>query len=521
MWFMQAGFTLFPLIIYSVLFFCSKLEAGQTVPQGRITGSHVIIVVVDGLRPDYVTDQFMPALAAIKRNGFNGRNHHAVYPTSTRINSASIATGSYPQNHGLLNNTLYLPDLDKVRKFDTGKANDLQLIEKGTAGQLLTTATLGEILVKYNKKLFISGSGSSGSAYLLSNQAGNCMLVHRQLTVPGSLRDVIEERIGPPEEDDDYPHLNRIKWCVDALLQVGIDQTGADVLMLWITEPDGSAHHSGIGSPLCVEALQGVDAEIERLMQGLEDRGLRDSTNIFFISDHGFSTRTGEVSLTSLLIENGLKSDRSSTDVVIANDAIYINEQKSERLPSIVQLLQKTSWIGPVFTRGIDPQSMQGKQAGTLAFKTVMWDHARSADILTSGNWTNQVNIYGFPGTVMLPGKAGHNSTSPFDIHASFIASGPDINTHINSTLTSGNVDIAPTVLFLMGIETPAGMDGRVLREVFKSGPVPEDMKAKSAKYTAETTLEGIHYQTTVYQTIVDGTAYLDSTVTTRDLIKN
>ena len=517
MWFLPVRFTRFPIIIYLTLFFSAQIAAGHTAPDMRITGSHVLIVVVDGLRPDYVTDQIMPALAGIKRNGFEGRNHHAVYPTSTRINSASIATGSYPQTHGLLNNTLYLPDLDKKRKFDTGKATDLQLIEKGTAGQLLTAETLGGVLSRYNKKLFISGSGSSGSAYLLSSHTDNCMLVHRQLTVPDSLMEIVEERIGPPEEDEDYPHIKRIKWSVDALLQVGIDQDQADVLVLWITEPDGSAHSGGIGSPLCMRALQAVDTEIARLLNGLRERRLSDKTNIFFISDHGFSTRTGDRSLTSLLIENGLKSAKSSTDVVIANDAVYVNEDKSDRLPAIVQLLQRTSWIGPVFTRGTDPQSMQGYLPGTLSFNAVMWDHPRSADILTAGNWTGQSNEYGFPGTVMLPGKAGHNSTSPYDIHASFFATGPDIKVQESSSVPTGNVDIAPTALYLLGVDVPDRMDGRVIREVLRSGPPVSAVEVRSKKYTAETTAGDRHYQTVLYKSFVDGTAYLDSTVTTRN----
>jgi len=517
MWFLPVRFIQFPFIIYSILFFSAQIAAAHTPPDMRISGDRVLIVVVDGLRPDYVTDQLMPTLAAIKGNGFDGRNHHSVYPTSTRINSASIATGSYPQRHGLLNNTLYLPGLDKKRKFDTGKATDLQIIEKQTAGRLLSTETLGEIMSRHGKKLFLSASGSSGSAYLLSSHTDNCMLVHRQLTVPDSLMGIVEERIGPPEEDEDYPHIKRIKWSVDALLEVGLDKAQADVLVLWITEPDGSAHRGGIGSPLCIEALKAVDSEIARLLTGLNERQLMEKTNIFFISDHGFSTRTGEQSLTSLLIENGLKSAKSSTDVVIANDAIYVNENKSERLPAIVKLLQKTSWIGPVFTRGKDPQSMQGSLDGTLSFAAVMWDHPRAADILTSGNWTNNVNKYGFPGTVMLPGTAGHNSTSPFDIHASFFAMGPDIKAHQNSTVPSGNVDLAPTALYLLGVKVPDEMDGRVIREALKSGPPLSAVAVRSEKYRAETIVDGIDYQTTVYQSFVDGTTYLDSTVTTRN----
>ncbi len=68
-----------------------------------------LIIVIDGLRPDYVTPTVMPTLAALRDGGFSGENHHAVVPTVTRVNASSIATGSYPRTHGMLGNSLYVP----------------------------------------------------------------------------------------------------------------------------------------------------------------------------------------------------------------------------------------------------------------------------------------------------------------------------------------------------------------------------------------------------------------------------
>ena len=303
---------------------------------------------------------------------------------------------------------------------------------------------------------------------------------------------------------------------MDALLKIGIDLIGAEAMITWITEPDGSAHSDGIGSPLCLEALGLADREIARILAGLEERGLLDSTNLLIISDHGFSTRTGDQSLAELLIEKGLKADKPSTDVVIANDAIYVNEDRAERIPRIVRALQQAAWIGPVFTKEIDTGSDSGRIAGSLSFSSVMWNHPYSADILTSGNWTNQPNQYGYKGGVMLPGTAGHNSTSPYDIRAAFFASGPDFKSETGSRVPSGNVDIAPTVLYLLGIDDPEAMDGRILLEALKKGPLPVEIQVKSEYIQAETRVDNRLYKTVLYKSFVDGTAYIDSTVTTR-----
>src|SRR5262245_44120366 len=47
-----------------------------------------LVIVIDGLRPDYVTKEIMPNLDAFGEKGVRGEVHHAVFPTVTRVNSA-------------------------------------------------------------------------------------------------------------------------------------------------------------------------------------------------------------------------------------------------------------------------------------------------------------------------------------------------------------------------------------------------------------------------------------------------
>jgi hypothetical protein len=41
---------------------------------------HVVVIVWDGMRPDFVTKENTPALWKLSREGVTFRNHHAVYP---------------------------------------------------------------------------------------------------------------------------------------------------------------------------------------------------------------------------------------------------------------------------------------------------------------------------------------------------------------------------------------------------------------------------------------------------------
>ena len=58
-----------------------------------------------------------------------------------------------------------------------------------------------------------------------------------------------------------------------------------------------------------------------------------------------------------------------------------------------------------------------------------------------------------------------HGSLSPFDMHNTCIAAGPDFRKGILDNMATGNIDIAPTVLWLLGVEPQPKLSGRVLSE--------------------------------------------------------
>ena len=477
----------------------------------------VLIVVVDGLRPDYVTDEIMPRLDALARSGVRGLAHHAVFPTVTRVNGPSIFTGRTPGHHGLLGNSVYLPEVEPSRTLNASDAADLELIERATNGELLTVPSLGELLAERGLTFFASSSGSSGSGMLMNHTGAGGGLVHHEFTIPDSLGPVVSQLLGPvPEVPEGAAALPLVSRAVDALLEIGVDLVDADVLAIWLTEPDGTAHRTGVGSPQTLEALAGVDAEIGRLLDGLAERGVLARTNIVVTSDHGFSQHQGETSLSALLVEAALKESQRSTDVVVAGDAIHVIEGGDARVQQIVSLLQRTESIGPVFTRGTDSSSPLGAYPGTVSFAAIGWDHPRSGDILTSANWSDRENEFGYPGEVLSTGTAGHGSSSPWDIRATFIAAGPGVKRQVTSRVPTGNIDLVPTAFALLGQQVPAGLDGRVLDEVLVSGPEPGSVQFEIDPVVTSVEIEGAVYELTVNRTRVGSTIYFDGSEVSR-----
>src|SRR5688572_21319523 len=137
------------LLLLAVLFTSLSLFAQKTTQKDIRT----LIVFFDGLRPDYITEQFMPNLYAFSKAGCYGKQHHSVFPTVTRVIASSYSSGSYPGTHGLMGNTIYIPEVDKKKGLNTGDYTDLNKIVSATNGHLLTAVTLGEVLQKAGKKM--------------------------------------------------------------------------------------------------------------------------------------------------------------------------------------------------------------------------------------------------------------------------------------------------------------------------------------------------------------------------------
>lgn len=471
-----------------------------------------LVIVIDGLRPDYITKDLMPNLLALGDAGVIADAHHAVFPTVTRVNSASIATGTYPRAHGLLNNTIYLPAAS-ANAIDTGDAEALLAAEAATRGHLLTAPSIGEVFARAGKKIFVTGSGTTGSAFLLNHKAtaDSPVLSSRNFVRPESLRARAEAALGPPPPLA-YPNRAANRWAIDAYLEVALKEFQPDVTLMWLTDPDGTAHRHGVGAPQTIEALRHIDEELGRLLSTLSRRGLRDRVNIFITADHGFSTHGGPFNLNALLTARGLAAGVK----IIGGTQIYVTEGGDEKILRIVRLLQETEWVGAIFTRAKTAGSDDGFAPLTLSFDSIHYQHARTPDILVDANWSHAPNAHGYPGTTTSGGVAGHGTSSPFDIRLRLTAAGPDIKRATRSSVPTGNIDLAVTLCHLHGIPPAPSMLGRALTELLLDGPSPDSIRVERTVHRAGAQLPKGRYELELHRSRVGRTDYLDYTQTKR-----
>ncbi|HEX7454830.1 MAG TPA: alkaline phosphatase family protein [Gallionella sp.] len=157
--------------------------------------------------------------------------------------------------------------------------------------------------------------------------------------------------------------------------------------------------------------------------------------------------------------------------VVAANggsDYFYVPSHDLPTVTNLVKTLQSREEYGAIFV-----DSRYGAIPGTLPMSMVDLENATrqnqgQPDVVVSFSWDSQQQISGMPGITFesFGGQRGmHGSFSPIDVHNTLIAYGPAFLSNAVDTNPTGNVDIAPTVAYLLGQSMPQA-DGRVLNEV-------------------------------------------------------
>ncbi len=132
------------------------LSCLQCVAAGK--ASHVVVMVWDGMRADFVSPETTPTLAALASNGVTFLHHHPVYPSLTEANTVAISTGVYPRQSGLLANNEYRPALNPLAYVET---DDLSTVRKGdevTGDHYLEFPTIAEILHTHGLPTIVAGT---------------------------------------------------------------------------------------------------------------------------------------------------------------------------------------------------------------------------------------------------------------------------------------------------------------------------------------------------------------------------
>ena len=487
------------------------------------TASHVVVVVFDGMRPDFITPQYAPNLYSLATNGVFFRRHHPVYISTTIVNGTALATGTHPGHSGILANNDFREELNSQSAVASEVLDTFRRADLISQGRYLAVDTLPELIQDAGFHTFVAGTKS---VTLLHDRKprqtdtaahSNSVTLGRGLTLPRAVTEALNKANDDKAFPDTFttPNVASDNWSTRALVK-GLWKRGVPKYsLLWLSDPDVTQHAKGVGAPDSLTAIDASDKNLGEVLKALRERDLMDRTDIFVVSDHGFSTISRGADIVAALRKANVNAfskldNAEAGDVLVislgGSAMIYVTDRTESVIRKTAEALQNCDFTGVLFSR-IPIE-------GTFPLSTIHYPtDGHGPDLVVSMRWTADVNEHDAPG--MLIGTGGtrntgtHGSLSRYDMNNTLVASGPDLKRGFYSETPSGNIDLAPTILHLLGIKTQAPMDGRVLREalVGDDGPAPV---VKEQKLEAHRRIGWMHWDQYVTTKEVDGSLYFD-----------
>jgi hypothetical protein len=319
--------------------FTGSLQAQQRPPEPAVR--RAIVFVWDGLRADDVTPENLPNYFALARSGVVFADHHAVYPTFTMMNSASIATGTYPGVHGFYGNVVYAPkasgknakgvDIDFSAPAFIEDFGVVEAVRESYQGKLTLVPTM--LQAAQAKGLTTAAIGKFGAAFIQDYRRGGIVL-DEDAAMPLSLAKEIQTagyplprnsvNAYPPgaltlaENNGDSTAPIAIQRLKDGQTANPLDLTGAlsrrgfsyltnvfidyilpnkrpDLTIFWSKEPDATTHAYGPGTFNSIDATKFNDEILGRVVEKIRQLGWDQTTDIIVTQDHGHSTVSGDL----------------------------------------------------------------------------------------------------------------------------------------------------------------------------------------------------------------------------------
>jgi arylsulfatase A-like enzyme len=366
-----------------------------------------------------------------------------------------------------------------------------------TDGHYLGFPTVAETFHSHGLRTAIAGA--KGVALLHDRAARGADSLGVNLFAGQTLPEGYAERIKRALGAFPAEHLtttNRDRWTAQALIGPLWEQQVPAFSLLWLSEPDQSQHETGPGSPTSIAAIRHSDDMLARVLAALDQKGLGKETDIIVVSDHGFSTIGENANVAEALNAHGFHAYRSlppigarKGDIMVVGNGgsvfLYVIGHQADVVESVVHCLQAQPFCGVVFT--------QTSVKGAFRLHDVRIDSSAAPDIVLSLRWRPDKSTNGTPGLICSdysqygPGQGMHGSLSPFDMHNTCVAAGPDFRHSLHDDVPSGNIDIAPTILWILGIEPKQRPSGRVLKEALvqtDNTPPSSKVRLREASYS-------------------------------------
>jgi len=391
------------LLIIPVLFSCDEVNKSM---ENEKEQAYLIILSLDGFRWDYTENANTPTFDSLAKQGVRAESLKPSFPTKTFPNHYSIATGLYPDHHGIVLNRFYATDL--------GKNYSISKRETIIDGDFYGGTPMWNVAESQGMKsatLFWVGA----SADVNGMHSSHWSLYDEELSKSGRI-DSISKWLN--YEDNERPQL----------------------IMWYYHEPDATGHHFGPNSQERINMVEEMDAFLNDFFIEMRKLPIFDNLNFIITSDHGMAQLSPEKVI--ILDEVVDTSDFKFWD---GSNPVINFKVKDGRIDKVLNDLELNKGHLLFWERNKIPEELHYGHNIRTHDITVTVDSGWS--IYWSWKQGNSLGTHGYPNTCK-------------DMHAIFYAAGPAFkNDYIQQTFN--NVDIYPLVGEILDLKMPDS-DGEI-----------------------------------------------------------
>lgn len=396
-------FTLFFMVIITVVA-CSNGQQSKIIKDLKPT---VILISIDGFRNDYLEKLPVPNISSLANKGVHAALI-SVFPSVTFSNHYSIATGLYPEHHGIMLNEFSVPSI-KEPFTHNGHAPTVTDPRWWQGEPIWVTA---EKQGQHTASAFWPSSESTIKSVKPS--------YYQNFT----------------ENGDPQKRIQQILYWLDFPVE-----NRPTFLALYFENVDNAGHYAGPDSKEVRDAAINIDKAIGALLVGLKERGIESSINLVIVSDHGMSKVDPKkvIDLSKFVNKDAIN--------ITGEGAIVGVYPKSGQLNAVYESLKKSNAPMLVYRESDIPANLHYK-----------YPH-RTPPMICVAN--EQAFILGEDGKVQ-GGTHGYNPELK-SMQGIFIAYGPAFKTEYTRS-PFRNINIYSLLTYILGLQ-PAKNDGS-LKEV-------------------------------------------------------
>lgn len=272
-----------------------------------------MVIDVVGLEQEHLTSGMTPNILALAENGESAKME-PVFPAVTSTVQASILSGKYPDQHGIISNGLYDRNTYSVSFWE--QANSLVQVDR-----------IWDIIKRKENSSSVSSNVKTAALFFQNSMYSNSDIIvtprpiHREdgsmepwcYSKPVGFYEEMQKSLGEFNLGTywgPFASFKSSEWIGKAA-EYTLEKLRPNLMFVYIPHIDYSAQRFGKNSSEVRDDLKKADEIVGKIVKKTSKLGINDQTEFVILSEYSFDDVSGSIHLNVKLREAGLLDTRT------------------------------------------------------------------------------------------------------------------------------------------------------------------------------------------------------------------